>query len=139
LTLVGSNPTEEVKALADGQVRVTGYVTDAELAEFYKQSGVAVVPLRFGAGVKGKVLEALHYAMPIVTTSVGAQGLQGLEEMVPVRDGADEIAQAIVELMQTPTKWELIAKRGSQFVHERFSQQALRSVFELDIHAKPAP
>lgn len=133
LILVGSNPTAEVKALANDAITVTGYVTDAQLADLYRRSGASVVPLRFGAGVKGKVLEALHHALPIVTTSVGAQGLDGLEDAVPVLDDADAIAQALADIMTDPSQWMRTAEAGSAFVHARFSQEAVRAVFDLDM------
>lgn len=135
LILAGSNPTAEVKALKSSDIAVTGYVSDEVLTELYKSSGVAVVPLRFGAGVKGKVLEALHYALPIVTTTVGAQGLLGLEEKVPVSDDPEALAQALVKLMTQTEHWMKIAAAGSDFVHSRFSQAALRQVFNADLKA----
>lgn len=133
LLLVGSNPTGEVRALASAIVTVTGYVTDEELAGYYRRCGVAVVPLRFGAGVKGKVLEALHHGLPIVTTSVGAQGLAGLEDAAVVRDEAHAIADALVQTMADPAVWMQMAHRGRDYVHARFSQSAVRAVFDLDL------
>ena len=133
LLLAGSNPTEDVRALASDAVTVTGYISDDALSSLYQRCGVAVVPLRFGAGVKGKVLEALHHALPIVTTSVGAQGLGGLDEIVPVHDDAAAIADAIVELIGNNAHWDRVAQAGSEFVHARFSQQAVRAVFALDL------
>ena len=134
LILAGSNPTNEVKALAGPTVTVTGYLSDQALDAYYGRVAVAVVPLRFGAGVKGKVLEGLHHALPIVTTSVGAQGLEGLDAVVPVHDEADAIADAIVEMMQNPDRWMAVAQGGSDYVHAKFSQNAVRAVFERDLH-----
>lgn len=133
LTLVGSNPTNEVKALSGDRVHVTGYVTDEALAALYAEVGVAVVPLRFGAGVKGKVVEALHHGLPIVTTSVGAQGLIGLGNVVPVRDDAQEIALAIVRFMQDDAAWADASAKGLTYVQANFSSQAMRDVFAKDI------
>ena len=133
LILAGSNPTNEVKALAGAAVTVTGYLSDQALDAYYERVGVAVVPLRFGAGVKGKVLEALHHALPLVTTSVGAQGLEGLDAVVPVHDEADAIADALVVIMLNPGKWMSVAQQGSDYVHAQFSQGALRAVFERDL------
>jgi GT2 family glycosyltransferase/2-polyprenyl-3-methyl-5-hydroxy-6-metoxy-1,4-benzoquinol methylase len=133
LTLVGSNPATDVKSLASESISVTGYVDDDTLGKYYRMSGVAVVPLRFGAGVKGKVLEALHHALPIVTTSVGAQGLAGIERVVAVEDDPQEMAEAIVALMTDAERWEAAAGLGADFVHSRFSQVGLREVFEIDM------
>lgn len=134
LTLAGSNPTDEVKALASDSVRVTGYLSDAALDALYKRSGVAVVPLRFGAGVKGKVLEALNQGVPMVTTSVGIQGLDGLDVVVPVHDESQEIADAILRIMVDDEYWDRISVEGRNFVLARFSQAAVRNVFAADIH-----
>ncbi|MGT2491516.1 glycosyltransferase family 4 protein [Cupriavidus basilensis] len=72
--LVGSNPTPEVQRLATDDITVTGYVTDPQLLEFYRTARVAIVPLRFGAGVKSKVVEAMNYGLPLVTTSCRRSG-----------------------------------------------------------------
>lgn len=133
LALVGSNPTAEVQRLARDGVRVTGHVSDDELHAWYRRSGVAVVPLRFGAGVKGKVLEALHLGLPLVTTSVGAQGLAGIDKVAPVADDAQQIADALVRLMTDAQAWKSAALAGADFVHARFSRAALRQVFEMDL------
>lgn len=135
LLLVGSNPTDEVKQLAGPAIAVTGYVSDEELKSLYARAGVAVVPLRFGAGVKGKVIESLHYGLPLVSTPVGMQGLAGLDEVATISDDARAIAAAIVRLMQDEGRWNEQAQAQQAFAAARFSQAALRSVFALDIDA----
>jgi glycosyltransferase involved in cell wall biosynthesis len=134
--LVGSSPTEEVLRLAGDNVTVTGYVSDAELLACYGRARAAVVPLRFGAGVKGKVLEALHHGVPLVTTSTGAQGLEGLEAVVPVSDDAGQIAEALVTLLQDDGAWRDASRRQLDYMAGRFSleamQQALR--FGMQTH-----
>jgi GT2 family glycosyltransferase/SAM-dependent methyltransferase len=132
LILAGSNPTSEVQALASSSVTVTGYIPDPALDEHYQRCGAAVVPLRFGAGVKGKVLEAMHHGVPLVTTSVGAQGLVGLEDVVTVRDEPSEIAVALIRLLTDRAMWLDTAHKAHDFVHQRFSQRALREVFSRD-------
>ena len=135
LLLVGSNPTTEVKALESDSVFVTGYVSDEQLTAYYRTAGVSVVPLRFGAGVKGKVLEALHYGVPLVTTSVGIQGLELLDQIVPVRDEPTEIAASIVEIMSNVAVWHELASAGQSYLQSKFSQKAVRDIFEADISA----
>lgn len=133
--LAGSNPTQEVLALRGPLVQVTGYLTDDQLNAHYRRCGAAVVPLRFGAGVKGKVLEAMHQGVPLVTTSVGAQGLEGLENVVPVQDDPQALADALIHLLIHPDVWLKTSKNGFDFVHANFSRDALREVFKLDIAA----
>ena len=121
LSLVGSNPTEEVKALACDGVHVLGYVDDATLASLYRSSRVVVAPLRFGAGVKLKVLEAMAHGVPLVTTSVGAQGLPGLDEAVSVSDDPEMIADALVDLLLDSGRWLAVSDAAKHYIGEHFS------------------
>ena len=133
LVLVGSNPTPDVQALASDVVKLTGYVPDEVLIDYYRRVGVAVVPLRFGAGVKGKVIEALHHGVPLVTSSVGIQGLDGLDAVIPVHDDAQAMADAIVRIMRDDAYWERLSAGERRFADERFSRSRLRSVLAEDI------
>ena len=127
LALVGSNPTSDVRALANERVEVTGYVDDAELERRYRSARVAVVPLRFGAGVKSKVVEALHHGLPLVTTHVGAQGLPGIEAACDVHDDSDAIADAILRLFGDDAAWLERARIGNTYVVEHFSADVMRA------------
>jgi glycosyltransferase involved in cell wall biosynthesis len=127
LSLVGSNPTQAVRALAGERVEVTGYVDDAELERRYRSARVAVVPLRFGAGVKSKVVEALHHGLPLVTTQVGAQGLPGVSAACEVTDDADAIAAAILALLEDDALWLVRARAGHAYVMQHFSADAMRT------------
>jgi glycosyltransferase involved in cell wall biosynthesis len=126
LSLVGSNPTDAVRALADAGTEVTGYVTDAELARRYRQARVAVVPLRFGAGIKSKVVEALQQGLPLVTTPVGAQGLEGVEKSAGVHEDPAALAAAIVALLRDDELWRKQSHAGADFAAARFSAAAMR-------------
>lgn len=137
LVLAGSNPTEAVRALAGDRIEVTGYLSDEALQDQYRTAGVAIVPLRFGAGVKGKVVEAMHHAVPLVTTSVGVQGLPGADQVAAVVDEPQAIAERIVQLMSDDERWQCGAEGGPQYVAKHFSPSAMRKVLELDIDARP--
>lgn len=125
LWLVGANPTAEVQALAGERVHVTGYVTDEQLQAFYRAARIAVVPLRFGAGVKSKVVEALRYGLPLVTTAVGAQGLEELDEVARVEDDPEAIAEAILELAGNDALWIQKSRAGARYAATRFSYAAM--------------
>jgi glycosyltransferase involved in cell wall biosynthesis len=133
LWLVGSNPTATVQALASSNVTVTGYVSDERLEEFYRTARVAVVPLRFGAGVKSKVIEAMHQGLPLVTTPTGAQGLDGIEALLPVSAEPATLARDIVALMRDDVRWRTVAAAGQDYVRGRFSADAMWRVFAEDI------
>jgi glycosyltransferase involved in cell wall biosynthesis len=125
LSIIGSNPTERVRALVADGVALFADVTDAELDAAYRRARVAVVPLRCGAGVKLKVVEALRAGVPLVTTPVGAQGLPGLSQVVAVHDDAASFADAVVALLQDPSGWEKCSLRQVEFAGTRFSRQAM--------------
>ena len=126
LYLVGSNPTERVQSLESDRVIVTGYVEDEVLQGFYDHCRVAVVPLRFGAGIKSKVVEALQCGLPLVTTSVGAQGLNGLEEVARVAEGEGDIADAIADLLGDDEAWKHLSEVSVKYAEARFSRDSMR-------------
>lgn len=126
VTLAGSNPTEAVKAFASQKIIVTGYVTDDELAEFYKNHRVAVVPLRFGAGVKGKVIQSLSHGLPLVTTSVGAQGIAGLDGIIPVHDSVTDMVAALALLLTDDDAWIAQSQRQVAFAKLNYSRESMR-------------
>ena len=127
LSLVGSNPTERVQALAGPRVEVTGFVSDPELQRRYGAARVAVVALRFGAGVKSKVVEALQQGLPLVTTTVGAQGLDGLETVTAVADEPVAIAQAVIRLLDNDDAWLTTSRAAAAFAEARFSNASMQS------------
>ena len=129
LYLVGSNPSAQVQALAGAQVTVTGFVTDDELARRYGQARVAVAPLRYGGGVKGKVVEAMRFGLPIVTTSVGVQGLAAARHAVAVGDEPLPFAEAVVALLRDDARWLQACAGELAFAREHFSVDAMRRVF----------
>ncbi|MDZ5650611.1 glycosyltransferase [Nitrospirillum sp. BR 11828] len=126
LFLVGSHPTPTVHALASDRVKVTGWVSGEELERHYATARVAVVPLRVGAGIKSKVVEALQHGVPLVTTTVGAQGLLDLERVCTVTDDAAEIARAILSLVSNQAAWERQAAVQPDYAQANFSRETMR-------------
>lgn len=132
LYLVGSSPTDEVKALGNDFVTVTGFVSDEELARRYDASRVAVAPLRFGGGMKGKVIEAMRFGLPCITTTTGAQGLQDAQSFLQVSDEPAAMAAKIVTLLRDDALWEKVSRMSQDFVRERFSEEALWRIVSRD-------
>lgn len=131
--LIGSNPSDEVKALASDKVIVTGYVTDEQLLAYYLSARVAVVPLRYGAGIKNKVIEAMAYGTPLVTTEVGAQGLEGLAEVTPVTSDAKEFAMHVCDIINDDKQWRSSSSHGALFVEKHFSEAAMSNMLQQSL------
>jgi GT2 family glycosyltransferase len=128
LHLVGSNPTGDVKALASDAVTVTGYVSDEALTEFYLNARVVVAPLQYGGGIKGKVVEAMHFGVPCVTTTAGVQGLHGTAAFLPPCDAPEAFAEQVLALLDNDTLWRSRSASGQAYVAEHFSVQAMARV-----------
>lgn len=132
LELVGSNPTPEVQSLASHNVMISGYITDEELASRYQRSRVAIVPLRFGAGMKGKVIEAMHFGVPVVTTSTGVQGLEDVADAIAVADDPQPLADHVLRLLSDDALWIRQAEAAVKVAKSRFSVDEMRRVLEID-------
>lgn len=131
--LVGSKPTEDVRALSSIQrVTVTGSVTAEELARHYGSARVSVVPLRFGAGVKLKVVETMQSGVPLITTSVGLQGLPNIDSTLQPHDSPDQIAAELVALLRSDELWMARSSAQTRYVRSHFSTTQMQRRF-LDL------
>lgn len=122
-TLAGADPGDDVTALASDVVHVPGWVAD--LGPLYDLHRVAVAPLRYGAGVKGKVGDALSRGVPLVTTSFGAEGL-GLVDGVHclVADDAAGFAACVRRLLDDDDLCRRLAADGRAHILREFGTDA---------------
>ncbi len=126
LLLVGNAPPPAVEQLASRRVAVTGFVHD--VTPLYAQSRLSVSPLRYGAGVKGKIVASLQEGVPVITTPVGNEGLglvHGTEAWV-VETAAD-FAAGIVALYQDPARCAAMAEAARAVLRRDFSEDAARA------------
>lgn len=127
LTIIGKNPPADFIQLAEQQpeaVIVTGY--EPELDPFMEAAAVMVVPVRAGGGMRVRILEAFARGMPVVTTTVGLEGIQaepGLE--VLVEDEPQAFAAAVVELLRSREKQEALAINGRRLAEKRYDWQVV--------------
>jgi len=97
LTVVGGGAPASVRALEGDGVRIAGYVPD--LAQIFAESDISIAPLRYGGGIKGKVGEAMAVGLPVVSTSVGVEGMGVIaEQEALIADDPTQFAEAIVRL-----------------------------------------
>ncbi|MFT7288564.1 MAG: GT2 family glycosyltransferase/glycosyltransferase involved in cell wall biosynthesis [Halieaceae bacterium] len=133
LHLVGSNATEAVKALAGESITVHGFLSDEALDALYRRAAAAVVPLRYGAGVKGKVIEAVRQNVPLVTTDIGAEGIPDAESVFLLANTAEDIARSLVDLLQGDRHLAARMSRYEDWLAEHFSLGRAAAVLAGDI------
>lgn len=127
--LVGSNPPEEILNLVNKDIIVTGYVSDEKLDEIYENIKISVVPLRYGAGVKGKVIEAIYNKVPVITTTIGAEGINNSDELLTICDETNDFAKALIELYQDDERLTKIASKSHAFIDKFYSKSAVKNKF----------
>jgi glycosyltransferase involved in cell wall biosynthesis len=125
LYLVGNAPPPAVQALARDDVVVTGYVPD--ITQFWQGARLSIAPLRYGAGMKGKIGQSMAEGLPVVTTSVGAEGMELTHgEHVLIADEPATFADAVVEAYTDRQLWERLARAGRDLVRSRWSDEMVR-------------
>ena len=119
--IVGSNAPKEVTELAGDNVIVKGFVTDEQLDRLYSEVKLVVVPLRYGAGVKGKTVEAMHRGLPLVATTFGVEGLPGNPSFITAQDTEKGFADETCRLYNLSDE-ELMAlsKKEISYIHDHF-------------------
>jgi O-antigen biosynthesis protein len=122
VTIVGPEPPPEVKQLASALVDVTGWVED--LRPLLDQSRLMLAPLRYGAGVKGKITQALAAGLPVVTTPIGVEGLEGADdEFILVREESAGLAAQTVRLYRDNELWRDLSRAGQALIAQQFSTE----------------
>jgi GT2 family glycosyltransferase/glycosyltransferase involved in cell wall biosynthesis len=120
-TLIGSNVPDAVRALASDRVEVAGYIPD--VAPYFERARLMVAPLRYGAGLKGKIGQAFAYGLPTITTTIGAEGFDlrsGSDALV--EDDAEAFAAAIVRAYDDERLWLELSANASRIIR-RFSPE----------------
>ena len=120
--IVGSEPPPSVQRLATENIIVTGYVKD--LSPYFENCRVFIAPLRYGAGVKGKVNMAMSYGLPVVGTPVALEGIHATYgEEALVADEPQAFAENVLSLYQDEVLWTKVAQNGMENVQKYFSPQ----------------
>jgi len=125
VSLVGSDIPIETWAAIDDRILVHGWVQD--LDPLFEEVRCTIAPLRFGAGIKGKVGDSLVRGVPVVTTEVGAEGFGDVANSLLIGKGAQELADQIVRLHQDSVLWYELADLGYEGVAAKFGYEASRT------------
>ncbi len=125
LTIAGFDPPAAIRRLSDDRIIVTGHVPD--LRTLFNSARVFVAPLRYGAGMKGKVVQSMAHALPVVTTNIGAEGI-GLVDGIDALIASDEntFADAVIRLYSDDILWDRLAA-GALEAAARFTPSSLKT------------
>ena len=127
--VVGAYPPLEVMSLSEIGFKITGKVP--ETRDYYQEKMVFIAPIRFGAGVKLKVLEAMSCGIPVVSTSLGAEGIpceDGKEIMIA--DKKEEFAEKVLCVLKDENLWKKLSENGRRLVEEKRSYEAIAKNME---------
>ena len=124
LYLIGSQMPEKIKALASDKINIVGWVETVE-PEFAKRR-LFVSYLRYGAGMKGKIGQALAVGLPVITNSIGAEGM-GLihEETAMIADDPNSFAQVVCQLYQDADLWKKLSQQGRKLIEDNYGEKAV--------------
>ncbi len=136
LYLIGSNMKDKMKALASDDVKVIGWVDQVE-PEFAKRR-VFVSYLRYGAGMKGKLGQALSLGLPVITTHIGAEGMGLIEEETAlIADEPESFAEAVCRLYTDSVLWEKLSRQGREYIEQHFGETAVREKLQNLLECEP--
>ena len=133
LHIVGGHLPEALAARASDNVLIDGFVAD--ITPLFNSIRLSIAPLRYGAGVKGKINSSLSYGVPMVATSMAAEGM-GLvhEKDILIADDPEAFAREVVRLYDDEALWQQLSVAGKQNIEDRFSfalaEKQLRAVLE---------
>jgi glycosyltransferase involved in cell wall biosynthesis len=119
--VVGAEPPAEIASLESQNINILGRVSDEQLHDLYANVRMMVVPLRFGAGVKGEVIEAMHNGLPLVSTSIGLEGIKAVDHIIKAQDTAEGFAAEVISLYNDSDKLRDLSQRGAEFIEDNFS------------------
>lgn len=128
--IYGAYPSQKVRALHQPTIgfHIKGRADDA--AAVVRNARVCLAPLRFGAGLKGKLVEAMQCGTPSVTTKIGAEGINGSFDWSGlIANSPKEIATAASELYTNPTRWKKAQANGTVTINNRFDKNLFADCF----------
>ena len=132
--IVGSHIPDEIMKLESKNIKIQGFLSDADLHSLYQKCRISIIPLRFGAGVKGKIVEAAYNQIPIVTTSIGGEGLNNSLGAFIIEDDAEKMSEIIIKLYVDYFKLKKMSDSGKKFIETYFSINRAKEIIKKDIN-----
>lgn len=124
--VVGSYIPQEIKSLNSENVVIVGHVED--LSPYFETARVFSSYLRYGAGVKGKIGQSMSYGLPVVTTSIGAEGMNLKDsEEVMIADEPVQFAEKLIEVYTNESLWHKLSKKSLSHIKENYSKEVAKN------------
>ena len=118
---------------------LAGRLSEDELDAAYRSARLAVVPLRYGAGVKGKLIEAFAWGVPVVATPIGAEGVADVESCTAIATTPREFAKAVLKLLEDDEAWRAARTSALELVTRSYSTRRARDIIRADFARDSAP
>lgn len=138
--IIGDKPPPEIIALSTERIIVAGLQRD--VGPFFDKVKLSVAPLRFGAGVKGKINQSMAFGVPVVATSLAVEGMElRHREDILVADEPEDFAEVLVELYESEELWNRISENGIEKTRSLYSTEVAREKLERlfnSQHVRPA-
>jgi len=131
--IAGSYPPPEVTGLASEDILVTGSISDPVLEWFYLTTNLVIAPLRFGGGMKGKIIEATRFGAPVVTTTCGAEGFAAAKDFLEIADTPEDFANSVIRVLRDPRAARKRVRKGLDYVEREFGYSAVSARLAADI------
>lgn len=126
VTFVGSSPPKGLLEISkrNPQIKFTGFVED--IRPYVEEAAVYIAPIRSGSGTKLKILNALSLSKAVVTTSIGAEGIEvSPNENIFIADNPEDFAQTTIELLKNPDMAEFAGKEGRKLIEEKYDWETI--------------
>lgn len=129
LQIVGNNPPSELQALKSSAIEVTGRVPDVR--PYLAQATIFVCPLRIGAGIKNKVLEALAMGIPVIASPISMEGIQAKDGGQVLVADIGAIPEKVIYLLKNQALQQILSQNGRPLIEEKYSWESVAERYEI--------
>ena len=132
LHIIGAKNGEFIGKINSKNLKFEGHLSDEDLNSFYQKCRIAIAPLRYGAGIKGKIIEAAYNQIPMITTSIGGEGLDKSTEAFIIEDDATKMSEIISNLYVNFSRLKEMSDAGILLIKKYFSKKAAKKILTKD-------
>jgi GT2 family glycosyltransferase len=130
--IVGAINNELIAKINSNNIIFEGRLSDEDLNSLYQKCRISIAPLRYGAGIKGKLIEAAYNQIPMITTSIGGEGLDNSTGAFIIEDDAKKMSEIISNLYINFSRLKQMSDSGKIFIEKYFSKKAAKKILSRD-------